>query len=31
VIIRGTNHGWSNRGEQPCLFTAVMIDTIPRQ
>lgn len=31
VIIQGINHGWSNRSEGPCLFTAVMIDAIPRQ
>jgi quercetin dioxygenase-like cupin family protein len=31
VIIQGTNHGWSNRSEEPCLFTTVMIDAIPRQ
>jgi hypothetical protein len=30
VILQGTNHGWSNRGTEPCLFTAVMIDAIPR-
>jgi quercetin dioxygenase-like cupin family protein len=31
VIIQGTNHGWSNRGNQPCLLTDVRIDAIPRQ
>jgi mannose-6-phosphate isomerase-like protein (cupin superfamily) len=31
VIVQGANHGWSNRGNEPCLFTAVMIDAIPRQ
>jgi len=31
VIVQGVNHGWSNRGTEPCLFTAVMIDAIPRQ
>jgi mannose-6-phosphate isomerase-like protein (cupin superfamily) len=31
VIVQGVNHGWSNRGIEPCLFTAVMIDAIPRQ
>jgi mannose-6-phosphate isomerase-like protein (cupin superfamily) len=30
VIVQGVNHGWSNRGSEPCLFTAVMIDAIPR-
>jgi mannose-6-phosphate isomerase-like protein (cupin superfamily) len=31
VIVQGVNHGWSNCGTEPCLFTAVMIDAIPRQ
>jgi quercetin dioxygenase-like cupin family protein len=31
VILQGTNHGWSNRGTEPCLAIAVMIDAIPRQ
>jgi quercetin dioxygenase-like cupin family protein len=31
VIVQGVNHGWSNRGTEPCLLTAVMIDAIPRQ
>jgi quercetin dioxygenase-like cupin family protein len=31
VILQGTNHGWSNRSDEPCLVTAVMIDAIPRQ
>lgn len=26
VIQRGTNHAWSNRGEQPCLMAFVLID-----
>ncbi len=29
VIIRGTNHGWSNRSDAPCLLTGSMIDAIP--
>lgn len=29
VIIRGTNHGWSNRSESPCLLVGSMIDAIP--
>ena len=31
LILQGANHGWSNRSNEPCLFTAVMIDAIPRQ
>jgi quercetin dioxygenase-like cupin family protein len=31
VIVQGTNHGWSNRSDEPCLLTSVMIDAIPRQ
>jgi mannose-6-phosphate isomerase-like protein (cupin superfamily) len=31
VIIQGTNHGWSNRSDEPCLAIGVMIDAIPRQ
>ena len=31
VIVQGANHGWSNHSNEPCLFTAVMIDVIPRQ
>ncbi len=31
LILQGVNHGWSNRSNEPCLFTAVMIDAIPRQ
>ena len=31
VIIQGVNHGWTNRSDEPCLLTAVMIDAIPRQ
>lgn len=26
VVIRGTNHGWSNRSDQPCLLVGCMID-----
>jgi len=29
VIIRGTNHGWSNRSSEPCLLTGSMIDAVP--
>lgn len=31
VIIQGTNHGWSNRGTEPCLMLGTMIDAIPRE
>lgn len=30
VIIQGTNHGWSNRSDAPCLMIGSMIDAIPR-
>jgi mannose-6-phosphate isomerase-like protein (cupin superfamily) len=26
VVVRGTNHGWSNRSDQPCLLIGVMLD-----
>lgn len=26
VIQRGTNHAWSNRSDQPCIFACVLID-----
>ena len=26
VVIRGTNHAWSNRGNAPCLLVGTMID-----
>ncbi|MES2258244.1 MAG: cupin domain-containing protein [Pseudomonadota bacterium] len=26
VVIRGTNHGWSNRSDEPCLLIGVMLD-----
>lgn len=29
VIIRGTNHGWSNRSDSPALMVGVMTDAIP--
>jgi mannose-6-phosphate isomerase-like protein (cupin superfamily) len=29
VIIRGVNHGWSNRSDSPCLIVGTMIDAIP--
>lgn len=30
VVIRGTNHGWSNRGDEPVLLSGVMIDAFPK-
>ncbi|MBL4801588.1 MAG: cupin domain-containing protein [Emcibacter sp.] len=29
VVIRGTNHGWSNRSDKPCLLVGSMTDAIP--
>jgi quercetin dioxygenase-like cupin family protein len=29
VIIRGTNHGWSNRSKEPALLIGTMLDAIP--
>ncbi|MBW2423658.1 MAG: cupin domain-containing protein [Deltaproteobacteria bacterium] len=29
VVQRGTWHAWSNRGEEPCIFQAMMIATRP--
>lgn len=29
VVIRGTNHGWSNRSDRPCLLVGCMIDAKP--
>ena len=29
VVIKGGNHGWSNRSSEPCLTTGVSIDSIP--
>jgi quercetin dioxygenase-like cupin family protein len=29
VIIRGTNHAWSNRSKDPCLLVGTMTDAIP--
>ncbi|MFD0021683.1 cupin domain-containing protein [Streptomyces sp. NPDC058382] len=29
VIIRGVNHGWSNRSDSPCLLIGTMIDAAP--
>jgi hypothetical protein len=30
VVIRGTNHAWSNQGTEPCLLVGCMIDAIPQ-
>jgi quercetin dioxygenase-like cupin family protein len=30
VIIRGTNHAWSNRSNAPCLLVGTMTDAIPQ-
>jgi hypothetical protein len=29
VVIRGSNHGWSNRGSIPALLIGVMVDAVP--
>ncbi|MCL5951037.1 MAG: cupin domain-containing protein [Chloroflexi bacterium] len=29
VIIRGVNHAWSNRSDQPCLLMGAMLDAKP--
>jgi mannose-6-phosphate isomerase-like protein (cupin superfamily) len=29
VVIRGTNHGWSNRSDKPCLTVGCMISARP--
>jgi hypothetical protein len=26
VVIRGTNHAWSNRSDSPCLLVGTMVD-----
>jgi len=30
VVIRGTNHAWSNQETEPCLFVGCMIDATPQ-
>jgi hypothetical protein len=30
VVIRGTTHAWSNRGQVPCLLVDRMVDAIPQ-
>lgn len=29
VVIKGVNHGWSNRGTEPCLLLGSMLDAQP--
>jgi hypothetical protein len=29
LVQRGTNHGWSNRSNKPCLICFVLIDSLP--
>jgi hypothetical protein len=29
VVIRGTNHAWSNRSDKPCLLVGALIDAKP--
>ena len=29
VVIRGVNHGWSNRSDSPCLLVGTMVDATP--
>lgn len=29
ILIRGTNHAWSNRSDQPCLMMGVMLNAEP--
>jgi mannose-6-phosphate isomerase-like protein (cupin superfamily) len=30
VIVQGVNHGWANRGTEPCLMIGVLLDALPR-
>jgi quercetin dioxygenase-like cupin family protein len=30
VIVQGVNHGWSNRGTEPCLMVGVLLDAQAR-
>lgn len=30
VVIRGTNHGWSNRSAEPCLLVGSMMAAVPQ-
>ena len=29
VIVRGVNHAWSNRSNEPCLLVGTMTDATP--
>jgi hypothetical protein len=29
IVIRGTNHAWSLRGNEPCMMMGVMLDALP--
>ena len=29
VIQRGTNHGWVNKGSEPAVLAAILIDAVP--
>lgn len=31
VVIKGGNHAWSNRSDEPCLLIGVMTDALPRE
>jgi hypothetical protein len=31
VVIRGTNHAWSNRSDAPCLLVGTMVDAMPKE
>jgi mannose-6-phosphate isomerase-like protein (cupin superfamily) len=30
VVVQGVNHGWANRGTEPCLLVGVLFDALPR-
>ncbi|MFC7591514.1 cupin domain-containing protein [Nonomuraea antimicrobica] len=30
VVIRGANHAWSNRSDEPCLVVLTMVDAQPK-
>jgi quercetin dioxygenase-like cupin family protein len=30
TVIRGVNHAWSNRSQEPALLAVAMIDAIPQ-
>jgi hypothetical protein len=31
VVIRGSNHAWSNRSGAPCLLVGTMVDAVPKE